>query len=360
MQNRLKKRILLLRLDAIGDFVLFTSVLPHLRKVFKHGHITLMVNSVVLPLAEHCPYVDGIMGIDPKRYTTDRKFVEEIAHEVQGKFDIAINAQYSRTWQTDNIIARTHAPIKIGFECLDKDGQQERRTREQVLYTHLIRTTSEWMYELDRYVGLLQDLGISINGRILKPELWITDQDRESCNQFLKNVVSPHERFAVLCPGAGFDIKLWSAASFVSVADQLYGRYQMKVIIAGTENEKLLATSIMESMKHKAIDAMGILTLPQFVALMEKAAFYIGIDTAGFHIAWTLGKPTVGIFGGGHFGRFTPTLPHVKIVHVPMDCYYCYWHCIYDEAKCITTITPEMVMQEIERVVQTREKVVVH
>jgi len=132
----------------------------------------------------------------------------------------------------------------------------------------------------------------------------------------------------------------------------------MHIVIVGSEKDKALASSIMVNTKNKIHDLTGKITLNQFAALAEQSSLYLGIDTAGFHIAWTLGIPTIGIFGGGHFGRFTPSLPHVRIIHHKMDCYNCYWHCIYDGTKCITSITPENVITAIDQLLRKNNKIV--
>jgi ADP-heptose:LPS heptosyltransferase len=351
-----KKRILLLRLDAIGDFVLFTSILPHLRKIFQDDHLTLILHPAVAPLAEHCPYVDTIIEIDQKQYAVDENYAEEITKKVRGQFDVAINTMYTRTWQSDNIIARTHAPVKIGFQCMDIDSEQKRRMNEEILYTHLVHTTKEWMFELDRYKQFLDEIGVRVTEQNLKPELWISDKDKLWTKNFIQANL-PTTKFTIMCPGAGFDTKLWSSQSFARVADYLIENKSMTVVIAGSEKDKTLASSIMAKTKNKIYDLTGKMSLNQFAALAEHSSLYLGIDTAGFHIVWTLGIPTIGIFGGGHFGRFTPSFPHVKIVHHKMDCYNCYWHCIYDETKCITYITPENVIAAIDQLLQNNNKV---
>ncbi len=351
----MKNRVLLLRLDAIGDFVLFTSILPYLRKKFGDDFLSLVVNPIVEPLAEGCPYVDEVWSLDERRYNNDINYKKEVITKLDGEFDIAINAKYTRTAFSDNIVARTHAPVKIGFECIDKDGQETRRNKEQILYTALVRSQQEWMFEIERNIQLLYALGVQVEKRNLMPVFWIQANNKMIVSNLVDGILKDNNHLAVICPSAGFDTKLWSADAFAAVADQLIKKYQMNVIFTGSEKDIQCSAKIMELMKQKAYDLTGALTLPQFVELIKRANFFVGIDTAGFHIAWALGIPTIGIFGGGHFGRFTPTLPNVRIVNVPMDCYNCYWHCIYDEVKCITSITPGMVIEKIDEVLKVEK-----
>ncbi len=350
----MNRRVLLLRLDAIGDFILFTSALPHLRQLFRDDKITLVVHPLVAPLANNCPYVDEVWHIDPERYATDSVYVAQVSRHFGGNFDIVVNTMYSRTWQSDDIAARTHAPVKIGFACLDNDGRREIRTQDQALYTTLVASPEEWMFEIERYRLLLNALGMPPDAESLQPVYWIRDEERAWADKYIANTF-PDKKFAVLSPGAGFDTKLWSNEYFAAVADWLIGKFGMNVVIAGSAKDKSLAQGIQKLSKQSLYDLTGESSLNQFAALIERASLFVGIDTAGFHFAWTSGIPSVGIFGGGHFDRFTPSVPHARIVHVPMDCYRCYWHCIYDEIKCITSITPEMVKKEIEGVMNVQQ-----
>ena len=114
----------------------------------------------------------------------------------------------------------------------------------------------------------------------------------------------------VLSPGAGFDIRYWSNESFAAVADWMIEKFGMNVVIAGSVKDRSLAQGIQKLSKQKLYDLTGESSLDQFAALVGRASLFVGIESAGFHFAWTLGIPAVGIFGGGHFGRFTPSVPH--------------------------------------------------
>ncbi|HEX8431066.1 MAG TPA: glycosyltransferase family 9 protein, partial [Longimicrobium sp.] len=72
---------------------------------------------------------------------------------------------------------------------------------------------------------------------------------------------------------------------------------------------------------------------------------FLGPDAAALHIAVALRKPTVGIVGGGHPGRFQPwgdpAINHV--CSVPMECFGCNWTCRYATTRCVTEVPPDVV-----------------
>ena len=58
------EHILLVRLDAVGDFILTTPAIRAVRENYPNAHITLVVRNHVYSLAELCPYVNEVIGFD--------------------------------------------------------------------------------------------------------------------------------------------------------------------------------------------------------------------------------------------------------------------------------------------------------
>jgi ADP-heptose:LPS heptosyltransferase len=58
-----RKRILIFRPDNIGDVLLFTGALKHIRNLYLDAHITLAVQAHIVNLVELCPYIDACVPI---------------------------------------------------------------------------------------------------------------------------------------------------------------------------------------------------------------------------------------------------------------------------------------------------------
>lgn len=61
------KNILLIRLDAVGDFILTSPAIRAVRENFPAANITLIVSQKIFPLAELCPYVNEILFFNQNR-----------------------------------------------------------------------------------------------------------------------------------------------------------------------------------------------------------------------------------------------------------------------------------------------------
>lgn len=98
-----EKRILVSRLDAIGDMTCSSAFLRNLRQSFPDYQITLACSKSTKNLVEYCPYVDEIFTIDTKvvkhRFMTFVKralrFSKE--HFANRNYEIAIAPYYDNT-----------------------------------------------------------------------------------------------------------------------------------------------------------------------------------------------------------------------------------------------------------------------
>ena len=97
--------------------------------------------------------------------------------------------------------------------------------------------------------------------------------------------------------------------------------------------------------------------------LMNHAALVISNDTGPAHLSIALGRPTVVIVGGGHFGSFVPYPEEVKpqnalFVYQEMECYHCFWRCYkrankYQIFPCIGTIDEDQVWRACKELLES-------
>src|SRR5215218_5295456 len=61
------------------------------------------------------------------------------------------------------------------------------------------------------------------------------------------------------------------------------------------------------------------------------------------HVAAALGKPVLGVFGGGTWPQFTPRVTPSVAVMVGVACAGCDWSCSFDTSHCIKDVPVEEV-----------------
>jgi ADP-heptose:LPS heptosyltransferase len=104
------------------------------------------------------------------------------------------------------------------------------------------------------------------------------------------------------------------------------------------------------SQKVRWVNLAGQTSVRELAAVIKACDLFIGEDSAPLHMAAALRKPSVGIIGGSHFGRYVPWgNPEInRFVHVPMDCYGCNWRCPHPRIRCIEEIRVADVKRELE------------
>jgi len=102
------------------------------------------------------------------------------------------------------------------------------------------------------------------------------------------------QRIALLNPGAGWGAKQWPAARYGEVARLLRDDGILSLVNYGPGEEELArAVEAASGGNARAI----LCTLSELIALIRRAALFIGGDTGPMHLAATLGVPVVALFG---------------------------------------------------------------
>ena len=195
MHRSHKTRILLLRPDNIGDTVLFSGALRHIRETWPNAWIELAVQSHVRELFEICPYVDRVVSTTRlfpwrrMRYSNTRgawKMASLLQSEWLPRFwypryDVLLCPVSGLTEEITNAVRRVKAKKKIGFTGASLSGtvfKDKKNAPENVFTTHISLSQSDhWMPELARNAKFLKGCGIDVDDKDLGPEFWIGKED---------------------------------------------------------------------------------------------------------------------------------------------------------------------------------------
>ena len=147
---------------------------------------------------------------------------------------------------------------------------------------------------------------------------------------------------------------MWPYDFYAQLADKILEHYPARIVICGAAADVQGAKKVQTKMHGQAVNLAGKTTLRELAAVFEACGLFIGNDTGPLHLAVSVGTPTLGIIGGGHFGRFYPygDLSKHRMVHKQMDCYYCDWKCIHETVRCIQEITVDDVWRETQRMME--------
>jgi len=358
-------RSLIVRLDAIGDFVLWSNAAEALVKHFKTaGNNTVLVaNDAWADWARKMALFDEVIPVNIVRFQNDLRYRYRLARQIRSEgFVSAVQPTYSRVWWAgDSIIRISGAPERIGSA-----GQSVQSWRTRISnrwFTRLVAAEPTMRMELIRGAEFLRnfgDTGFRAAVPHLKPAAFAPDDDFHS--------VSSGQPYYVLFPGASWSGRRWPLDNFRQIAERLWNRTGWLGIVAGSPADSPLASELCNGARAPLIDWTGRTDLPQLANLISKAKLLVSNETSATHIAAAADLPSVCILGGGHFGRFLPyeaeePLPVCapRVATFRMPCFGCDWNCVYRPAEgvpapCIGNVTVESVWSQIEGILASLQE----
>ena len=337
---------MLVRLDAIGDFVLWSYTAKEYRNLFPEEKLTLVINSACLDLAKNLPYWDEVWSINLSSFTKKPFYRWRMINRIsKSGFSVAIQPTYSRVFlEGDSLIRATGACERIGSTgSLNNISSKEKNISDR-WYTRLIPAATAAITEIERNNEFLSNM-------IGKPVI---------INYQLPVLKELPEHFGLLAeyfivfPGAGWKGRRWPIDRFAKVIELLYNKLGWQPVICGSADERNICDELSQLSEVPCLNLAGITSLSDFVEIARHAQLLISNETSAVHIAAAVGIQSVCITGGGHFGRFVP-YPQNSVKKNPliavqkMPCFNCNWVCTqtYDKNEsvpCINSISIDSVI----------------
>ena len=290
-----KKTLLLLRLDSIGDYVLFRNFIPSLKssKKYKNYDITLCGNLWWKELSENmdAEYISEFIWIDyPKM--TNPKYRYKIYKKIHSKgFEILIHPSFSRDMFSDSIVLNSGAKEKIGYDGDLSNLNETKKNTNNLSYTKLIPSLSKYRFEFYRNLDFFSQL---------LPEKLIINKPSIDYPTTIEHKI-------IICPGAKDDFRRWSPKNFARLCNMLNKEFSShEFIICGSKQDSLFAKEIIDNSEIYFSDLTGKQNLVQLVKIMAQARLVITNDSGPFHIAVALGKNVICLSNGNNYGRFSP------------------------------------------------------
>jgi ADP-heptose:LPS heptosyltransferase len=349
------RKVLVIRLDAIGDFVLWLDAAREIRRLYPPDRfrITLLGNRLWTPLAEKLPWFDEVLPVERKRFKFDPAYRRRVLLALRDSgFDVAVQPTFSREFlYGDSVIRFSGARERIGStgDCSNQVPFLKRISDRW--YTRLIPASKEPLMELERNAEYLRGLGIH-DFRANVPEL--------PGYAPLQQAPGHRDRY-VLFPGVGVPNKQWPPENFARLAERIHRATGWIGIVCSGPGEEGLGDLLVRCSDAPLENLSGRTSLPGLVSVVAGAHLLIANDTSAIHIAAAVSTPSVCILGGGHHGRFVPYRTEVKTdrplpvaVSYRMECFHCNWICIYhpkpaEPAPCVANISVDAAWDAVRK-----------
>ncbi len=228
------------------------------------------------------------------------------------------------------------ARIRVGFV--------NAREFARFSYNRPVAIPGQGIHAVDRYMLLLQELGLSPSA----PDfgLQIPAQAADSVQALLRQVdVQDGRSLIVLNPDTRWDTKKWLPERFATLADLLVSELGADVLFVGGPAEKDTVASIVSLCRERTANLAGVTDLIQLAALLKQADLMITCDSGPMHLAAAVGTKVLALFGPTDPVRTGPYGSGHRVIQKQEDCVPCLKRsCALEHRICMASISVEEVL----------------
>ena len=336
------KRILIVRLGAMGDIVHAVPVAAALRRAFPAARIDWLVSGKHRAILDLVPVVDRRLVIndrsDASGGSSPLPAIRELRHQ---HYDAALDLQ--GLIKSAAIARLSGAKRVVGFS-----KRYLREPLARFFYTDAhdpggegMHARSETRHVVHINLGLLGALGISSPA----VEFPIDATPGAAAREVAQRTAG---RYAVLNPGAAWPNKRWPPDRLAQVAVAVRARYQLPSVVLWGPGEKDLADQVVAQSQGAAIAAPPT-TIADLAVIVRDAVVMVSGDTGPTHIGAALGTPIVGIYGPTRPERNGPWLPADITVSRAHECACHHLRRCRRGRMCLLDISTEEVLAAVDQ-----------
>ncbi|WP_082884264.1 lipopolysaccharide heptosyltransferase II [Piscirickettsia salmonis] len=333
------KNILIVGPSWVGDMMMSQSLLKVLKQQHAEVNIDVLAPNWTFALLARMPQVREAISAPFAHGQFAFKERVRLGQSLQEKhYDQAIVLPNS--WKSAVVPWAAKIPQRTGWLGEFRYGLlNDGRKLDKVKYPLMVQ----------RMVALAYPKGKEILPSMCpNPEL-IADENnvKQALEKFNLNMQSGP--ILALSPGAEFGpSKKWSPDYFAQVAlEKIQAGWQ--VWLFGSKKDEAVAQEVLAKAPG-CIDLVGKTNLEEAVDLLSAADQVVSNDSGLMHIAASLGKPTVAIYGSTDPG-FTPPLgKKVRVLEKELDCRPCFKReCPLEHHHCMDSIKPDEVLHALDQ-----------
>jgi ADP-heptose:LPS heptosyltransferase len=339
------KRILIVKLAAIGDVLRTTPLLSGLKRAYPQSHVTWIVDREAAPLLKSNPLIDRLWVFDFAALLPLDLETFELVLGLEKEPRGAALASKARGGEKrgfglgpeGNLFPLNRAS-EYAFALGISDDLKFRHN--QKTYPQIIFEMAELDYENDEYL------------------FFLTRDDEGFAEDFVRRKkLQGNKTFIGLNTGAGevFANKAWPEERFLQLIKALGRDPKLRLLLLGGPVERERNRRILQKARGTVIDAGCENTLGQFTALVRLCDVVVTADTTALHLAIGLKKKVVALFGPTCAQEIELYGRGVKVVS-PLSCAPCYRRRCEISPNCMEAIPAEEVVKRVREMLPASRK----
>jgi ADP-heptose:LPS heptosyltransferase len=337
------KRILVIKLAAMGDVLRTTCILPGLAKHYQPCHITWLTDAESEALLNTNPHIARLMSFDPSNLLV----------LLSEEFDLLLNFEKEpRALALANMVRarekRGFAPSSAGTLTVfnpESEYALQLGLSDELKFRQNTKTYPQIIYEM---------AGLPYRNEEYVLEL--SERSKQFAGQFAKKYHLADSKHVVgINTGCGsvFQTKQWTVDGFVALINHLSKEPGVCLLLLGGPRERSFNAEIMHQCSQHIIDTGCDNSLEDFLGIVSTCDLVVSSDSLTMHIAIGLKKQVVAFFGStcpaevDLFGRGE------KIVS-DFPCAPCYKTSCSMNPSCMEALSADQVLAAVKRILAKR------
>lgn len=314
------QRVLLLRLERIGDLLMTIEAIAAVRQRAPAAEIRLAIGSWNADLARLLPGVDHLDILDAPWLSQEgtRSSPQEVAALIRRwrrhGIDLAIN--FEPDIRSNALLAASGAPRRFGYDTGGGGGL----LTQALHYDPALHTAANALRIVRRALPAAAPSGSVAMG----PALSVSP---DAATRAARRLAAHDGRGPLvgINPGAGRAVKEWPVERFAAAAAELAAHDDATIVLLGSAAEKKTAGAVENALPERVrrIDLAGDLPLWELAAVLGRLSVVLTADTGPMHLAAAMETPVVGIFGPSDPVRYAPLSPRSEVVYAELWCRPC-------------------------------------
>ena len=309
-------RVLLLRLERIGDLLMTLDAIEDVRRALPHARIDLVVGSWNLQLAAAIPAVSAVEAADAPwlaREAGGASFAALLSRAAtwrRRRYDLAIN--FEPDIRSNLLLGLSGAARTCGYftggggALLDVAIAGDARAHTADNAVRLVHAA----------------LPVPVPPRTDPARLAVPDDAARRARRLLERqggapLVGIHA-------SAGRLVKQWEPSKFAELARRLTQAPGATIVLTGTAADRGLVDAVRAALPvPSTIDLAGQVDLLTLAAVLQQLDVFVTADTGPMHLAAAVGTPVAAIFGPSDPVRYAPREAQHRTIRIDLPCSPC-------------------------------------
>ncbi|MBO0778661.1 MAG: lipopolysaccharide heptosyltransferase II [Ktedonobacteraceae bacterium] len=350
------RRILVIRLDLIGDLVMSLPVVRTLKRTYPDAQIDLLATpGSASILAGADPDLREVITYDPniwRRPTAllrPRNWREARALRQRlraNHYDLAVSV--FGPWAAI-LAVLSGAPRRVGYGAEGYPGFMT----DSAPGRHW--QPGEHLHEIDYDLLLASMAGATIQPEDRSLRLYVSTQAQQEIEALLLQEGFRPDRPLIAChvTSNNGQSKRWPIPYWSTLIDRLIQEDDANIVLTGAPVDLSIIKAVLDRVQARSsspINMAGKTSLAQLAALLQRTNLLITGDSGPMHIAAAVGTALIAIHGPTDPAHSGPISPQATVLRSDIWCSPCYHaqgpaDCRFFTTQCMKNITPDQVLR---------------